>query len=325
MKAPPRQLDLFAPASAAEPLALDFGAELELARALPAHVRFGTSSWTFPGWAGLVYPPGTSERELLARGLELYARYPLFSTVGIDRSYYAPLDRETLARYGTELPAGFPCVIKVFSEITSAVHPKTREPNPRFLDAEAFERDVLAPIADSFSDHVGALVFELMPLARRELPKARAFEQRLGAFLARLPTGFPYAVELRNRELLTHGYLDVLRQNGVAHVLSFWEKMPDIGEQLAIPGVLTAPFVVSRLLIPPGQRYEARKRELAPFDRIVDVQEKMRDDVAKLAAACEALGKVLLVIVNNKAEGSSPLTVRALAERLAHARGRSAS
>ena len=36
-----------------------------------------------------------------------------------------------------------------------------------------------------------------------------------------------------------------------------------------------------------------------------------------LSEACRELGKVLLVIVNNKAEGSSPLTVRALAERLA--------
>ena len=84
--------------------------------------------------------------------------------------------------------------------------------------------------------------------------------------------------------------------------------------------VLTAPFVVSRLLIPPGQSYEDRKRSLAPFDRVVDPQEKMRDDVARLAEACEKLGKVLLVIVNNKAEGSSPLTVRALAERIARPR-----
>jgi hypothetical protein len=42
----------------------------------------------------------------------------------------------------------------------------------------------------------------------------------------------------------------------------------------------------------------------------------MRSDVARLADACDALGKVLFVTVNNKAEGSSPLTVRALAERM---------
>ena len=104
---------------------------------------------------------------------------------------------------------------------------------------------------------------ELMPLRKNELPKPREFEQRLASFCERLPRGINYAVELRNRELFTPGYLDALRASSVAHVLSFWERMPDVGEQLSVPDVLTAPFVVSRLLIPPGQRYDARKGALA--------------------------------------------------------------
>jgi len=316
-----RQLDLFAPAPEVPPAAPDFSAQVALARRLPKHVRFGTSSWTFPGWAGIVYPVGTSERTLVERGLELYARYPLFSTVGIDRSYYAPLDRPTLARYAGQLPEGFRCVMKVWSEITSAVHPRTREPNPHFLSVEKLEREVLAPVRDELSGHIGPLVFELMPLRRSELPGAGAFEARLAAFLRRLPSDLQFAVELRNRELFTPGYLELLAEHGVGHVLNYWERMPDIGEQLDVPGVLSAPFVVCRLLIPPGKRYDDRKRELAPFDRIVLPQEKMRADVERLARACEALGKVLLVIVNNKAEGSSPLTVNALASRLAGERG----
>ncbi len=80
--------------------------------------------------------------------------------------------------------------------------------------------------------------------------------------------------------------------------------------------MLTAPFVVSRVLIPPGERYADRRRVLAPFDRMVDPRETMRADVVRLSQACELLGKVLFVIVNNKAEGSSPLTIAALAERL---------
>lgn len=312
-----RQLELFGgPAQAPE---LDFSGAQALRARLPPHVRFGTSSWTFPGWAGLVYPHGTSEAELRGRGLELYVRYPLFGTVGIDRSYYAPLDRETLRRYAAELPAGFPCVMKVFGELTSLVHPRTREPNPLFLEFDRFERDVLAPVSEVFADHVGALVFEFSPLRGRELPAAAAFEDRLGDFLRRLPSGVSCAVELRNRQLLTHSYLELLRSHGVGHVLNFWERMPDIGEQLDIPGVLTSGVVVARLLIAPGERYEERKRAFEPFDRIVAPQEKMRADVARLSEACALLGKVLLVIVNNKAEGSSPLTVHALAERIARA------
>jgi uncharacterized protein YecE (DUF72 family) len=311
----PKQLSLFGDPSSALP-ELDLSAVRVLAARIPEHVRFGTSSWTFPGWAGLVYPPGTTERELIERGLGLYAAYPLFRTVGIDRSYYAPLGRGTLRRYAAELPPGFPAVMKVWSEITSAVHPKTRQPNPSFLSAELVTERVLDPVIETFADHAGPLVFELMPLRKGELPEPSAFVDRLGGFLERLPKQLTYAVELRNRQLFTHAYLEALGRLGVGHVLNFWERMPDIGEQLDVPGVLTAPFVVVRLLIPPGLRYQDRKRELAPFDRVADPQEKMRADVARLALACEKLGKVLLVIVNNKAEGSSPLTVRALAERV---------
>ena len=130
-----RQLELFA-APAPRVSELDFSAERALAERLPPHVSFGTSSWTFPGWAGIVYPRGTSERELVDRGLELYAKHPLFRTVGIDRSYYAPLDRATLARYASELPPGFRAVMKVWSAVTSAVDAKTREPNARFFSVD---------------------------------------------------------------------------------------------------------------------------------------------------------------------------------------------
>lgn len=307
------QLDLFS----TEPEPLGFERERELARHLPSHVRFGTSSWTFPGWAGIVYPGQPDERALRERGLELYARHPLFDTVGIDSSYYRPLEEPALRRYAQQLPRGFRCVSKVWNELTSAVHPRTREANPRFLDAEYFERVVLEPLDRHFSEHIGPIVFELMPLSRAELPEPARFAERLAKFLDGLPAEFPYAVELRNRELLCEPYLQVLRERRVAHVLNYWERMPDVGTQLTIPGVLTTEHVVCRLLIPPGKRYEAEKRRFAPFDRIVEPRETMRDDVVELVRRCAELSKALFVIVNNKAEGSSPLTVLALAERLA--------
>jgi len=98
--------------------------------------------------------------------------------------------------------------------------------------------------------------------------------------------------------------------------------MPTLGRQLALPGVLSAPFVVCRLSIPPGQRYEERKEAFAPFDRIVQPDEGVRADVAALARACLEQGKKpLYLTVNNKVEGSSPLTLRALAERMVQALG----
>src|SRR4029077_132259 len=70
----------------------DHAALLELAARIPAHVRFGTSSWTFPAWRSLVYVDTHDS-------LEEYARHPLFRTVGIDRTFYAPISAHDLRGY----------------------------------------------------------------------------------------------------------------------------------------------------------------------------------------------------------------------------------
>jgi uncharacterized protein YecE (DUF72 family) len=315
-----RQIGLFSGAAAPEPP--DLGADERLAARLPAWIRPGPSTWTFPGWAGIVFPAGATKEDLLDRGLGWAARHPLFRTVGVDRSYYAPLDEVELRRYAAALPPGFRCVMKAWSAVTTFADPRTGAENPRFLDAAALEQHVLLPAARAFAEHLGPLVFQLAPIHPRALPHPEAFAARLDGFLGALPTAFEYAVELRNRELLTPEYLATLARHRVAHVISLWERMPSVGQQLALPGVLGAPFAVCRLSITPGQRYEERREAFAPFDRIVAPDPVMRADVAALAGACAARGKKpLYVIVNNKVEGSSPLTIRALMARMAEALG----
>ncbi|HZE74242.1 MAG TPA: hypothetical protein VE091_02965, partial [Gemmatimonadales bacterium] len=52
----------------------------ELARlgaALPPVVLFGSSSWNYPGWKGLVYHREYRSKGASARMLEEYARFPL--------------------------------------------------------------------------------------------------------------------------------------------------------------------------------------------------------------------------------------------------------
>ena len=290
--------------------------DTELAARIPGHVRFGTSSWTFPGWAGIVYEGKPTERWLQQSGLGEYARHPLFRTVGIDRSYYRPLDQATLRDYAVQLPPDFRCVLKVYRGITTLVDPETGADNPAFLSREVFETEVVAPLRAEFSGHVAALVLTFPPAIGHRFTPAD-FERRLQRFLAAAPRDFPISIELRNRKLFTRNYLAVLQGAGVSHAFNYWEQMPEIGEQLDFGGVSAGPVCIARLLIPPGRRYEDRKRELLPFNKLVDPQPRMRADVVRLSEACLAAGKVLFVIVNNKAEGSSPLTVRALAEELA--------
>ena len=87
-----------------------------LADALPPDLWLGTSSWSFPGWAGLVYDREYSERRLAREGLGAYARHPLARAVGIDRSYHAVVPQEAFADYAARL-ASRPAFREAFSDV----------------------------------------------------------------------------------------------------------------------------------------------------------------------------------------------------------------
>ncbi|MBX3229332.1 MAG: DUF72 domain-containing protein [Labilithrix sp.] len=301
-----------------------------LAARVPSFIRFGSSSWSFPGWAGIVWKGTPSETDLAQRGLAAYAQHPLLRTVGMDRTHYRPLRDEDLAEYKAQvdeaktLAPGLPpfrVVSKIWDEVTTAVFPshprygaRAGARNPAFLDAETFRRDVLAPYRRAGA--TGPFVFELTPMPSGTFDE-RAFVARVDAFIATLPAGHRFAFELRNPELFGTRWLDMLRANGVAHVFNYWTAMPSLRLQLRA-GSPTASFVVVRLMLPPYTRYAQRKAELAPFDRVVEPQEEMREDVvAILHAASEAGCGEAFVLVSNTAEGCSPLTIRELARRTA--------
>ena len=291
----------------------------EVAAALPPALRMGTSSWSFPGWRGIVYPDGFNASTLAREGLRHYSRHPLLRTVGIDRSYYAPIPEEDLRRYADQLPDGFLCCAKAPATITSYTVQGTPrpQPNPDFLAADRFIEDILEPFERSFSAHTGPFVLQFPPLPARASLQPTAFAEMLDAFFDRLPRGREYAVEIRERSLLTDVYRRVLARNAVAHVCSYWSAMPSPGEQADLIHPETGPFTMVRLLMRPGTRYEQQRETMAPFNRIVQQDEHMRRDVTAILRRAAAAGQRAFLLVNNKAEGSSPLTIEAIAERLA--------
>jgi uncharacterized protein YecE (DUF72 family) len=291
-----------------------------VARALPPTVHFGTSSWSFPGWAGIVYTEDRSTSDLARYGLREYAQHPLLTTVGIDRSYYAPIPVEDLREYASQLPDGFRCCIKAPAGVTAfSLGPASAraERNLDFLSPERFESDLLQPLAVAFADHTGPIILEFPPFARTLQLEAAAFHARLDRFLESLPRQFEYAVELRDRRLLTADYYRLLRRHGVAHTFNYWSAMPMPGEQLDTAPPEELPFTVVRLLLKPGTWYEDQRDAFRPFNRIVAPDPIMRRDVAAIAGRALKRQKRVYILVNNKAEGSSPLTVLALAKKLA--------
>ncbi len=312
--------------AASDALALRRARGAALAAVLPADLAFGTSSWTFPGWTGLVYPPGLSATALGREGLRHYARQPLLRTVGVDRSYYAPMPLEDLRSYAAQLPDGFTCCVKAPALVTSRLTPSfggTRGgaavPNPDFLSVPRLIDDLLTPLAVGLGPHTGPVLLEFPPGARDQARPAAAFIEALDRFLEAVPRDFAYAVELRDRALLEPAYRAVLARHRVAHTYNYWSAMPMPLAQAEVVPPEEPPFTVVRLLLKPGTWYEDQRERFRPFNRLVAPDETMRDQVVALTTRALAKGRKVYVLVNNKAEGSSPLTIEALAERVAAA------
>lgn len=297
-----------------------------LRAAIPNGVRFGTSTWTYPGWLGLVYSRSYPATGASDRMLAEYSRFPLFGTVGIDASFYGPPKPKTLAGWAAALPAGFRCVSKVWERITVRTFTSPREEarsgslNPDFLNAELFRSDVWDLYRAHFADHTGPFVFEFQTIGADEGIGPDQFVDRLDQFLGRLPPEGEYAIEVRNEEFLTPAYFAVLREHGAAHVHSSWTRMPALGEQLDLPGSVTGRFLVARALLRPGRTYADAVDRFAPYDRIREPNPALRRDLVRLARTAAELRIPAYLLVNNRAEGSAPLTITAVARMLASER-----
>jgi uncharacterized protein YecE (DUF72 family) len=310
-----------------EPLAggpVDLAELRALREAIPPLVHLGTSSWNYvEGWRGLVYhrkyPKSVSVAKLLAE----YAEFPLFDIVGIDAAFYRPLTPATYRAYHEVLPPGFRCVQKVWNRIT--IHTFTGhqdggiagQRNPDFLNAELCVNEVIGPALEHFRDHLGPFVLEIQAISKKDKVSADDFARRIDDFLGRLPSGASYAVELRNAEYLTPAYLAVLREHGAAHLLNSWTRMPSIGEQLQIPDVITGPFMIARALLRPGRDYQEAVDTFAPYDRIREPNEQLRLDLRTAAEMAMRLRLPIWLLTNNRAEGSAPYTIIAVARMLA--------
>ncbi len=302
---------------------------LDAASRLPARIRFGTSSWTYEGWKGLIYTEAyRSDRDFKTRSLQEYGAFPWFRTLGLDSSFYAPPKEETLERYASQLPDGMEWCSKVWEQVTVPRFGRHRRygakagtENPDFLNPELFCRTIL-PRFDSprVRAKTGPFLFQFQSLGPRARDLLPDFLDRLDVFFSELPTDYRYAVEVRSPEAVAEPrYFEVLNRHGVAHVFNHWTGMPPLIEQMrgaASVGGLTADFYVARLLTPIGMAYSDSVRRFAPFDRLQEEQPEMRDDVVRLAARALKRDVDAYVLVNNRVEGCSPRTVAAIGLRI---------
>ncbi len=293
-------------------------------RQLPASIYLGTSSWSFPGWRGLVFATDAPKTQLARHGLAAYAQHPLLRAVGLDRTYYAPTKVADYAAYADVVPEDFRFLVKAHELCTLAIFRSSGryaqhsgERNAHFLHADYAMEHVVEPCIDGLGSKAGPILFQFPPQPVQAVGGPQSFAERLHAFLDALPRGPLYAVELRHTELLTPSYAAALADVGAVHCFNVHPSMPPIHEQHRLIGVGAAPALVVRWMLHPTQRYEAARARYEPFDRIVDADPNNRHTIAAMCLEAVASERSAIVIVNNQAEGSAPLTVGKLAEHLA--------
>lgn len=299
---------------------------LALAGELSDRVHLGTSSWTFPGWKGLVWDGEYPQAQLSRQGLAAYATHPLLRSVSLDRSYYRPLSAIQYAAYAAAVPDDFRFVVKAPSLVTDPVvrgkDGHGLQANPLFLDAELALKEFVQPAMEGLGGKLGALVFQIGPLSARWLASMPELLERLAAMLNALPALAPtagggvIAVEVRNAQCLTPEFGAVLKAGRAVYCLGLHAKMPPIHDQLPLLRALwPAPLVCrwSLNLKHGSYGYEDAKDLYAPFDRLVDPDPGTREVLARVIAATAAAGFNSFVTINNKAEGCAPLSVLELA------------
>ena len=297
---------------------------LAVAARLPASVRLGTMSWSFPGWRGLVYGKDAPTGSFANLGLRAYARHPLLRAVELDRSYYEPLSEATLRSYAEQVPDDFRFLVKAHEACSVRRYPtharygkKRGELNPLYLDAAYATDAVVGPAQRALGSKLGALLFQFPPSADAADPGV--FARELATFLSRLPSRVPYAVELRNVDLFGPRYVQSLAETGAVHCHNAWSAMPSVLAQAKrVPPDARNPLIV-RWLLRPGQAYAEARDRLRPFDRITEEDAAQRSVLARLVAKAAAHGVPALVLINNKAEGCAPQSAFRLAQAIVDA------
>ena len=210
-------------------------------------IRIGVSGWRYPPWRGEFYPDGLPQNQELA-----YASQKL-PTIEINGSFYSLQSPSSYAAWHAATPPGF-----VFSVKGS-----------RFITHMKRLKDIEKPLANFFASGLFNLKEKLGPILW-QLPPNFTFEpERIEAFLGLLPrdtqaalslarrrdarmTGracltidavrpLRHAIEIRNPTFVDAAFIEMLRRNSIALVVS------DAGERWPQPQDVTADFVYLRL------------------------------------------------------------------------------
>jgi uncharacterized protein YecE (DUF72 family) len=247
----------------------------------------------------------------------------VFKTVCVDAAYYSFPTQKYLEDLANQVPGDFLFGLKVTDAITIKRFPKlgrfgeqAGRSNENYLKAELFIDEFLRP-CEAIRPKIGLLMFEFSRLWPADYERGRDFITDLDSFLGQLPNGWPYGVEIRNRNWLKPHYFECLARHQVTHVFNSWEAMPPVSEQMTLPGSRTTPeLVAARFLLKPGRRYEDAVNAFQPYDSVKEEYPEARSAARALVAEGKAAApkRRTFVYINNRLEGNALGTIGAIME-----------
>lgn len=302
----------------------------DLAATLPPLLRMGVSTWSYPGWEGIVWDGSYADSVLSRKGLTALSQHPLMRTVCIDRTFWRPLTTEQYAQYAAQVPDDFRFMVKCPNAVTDAQiraeDGKGQQRNPAFLEPELAVNQFVLPCLEGLGKKLGVLVFQFSPLPWDMFNDLHHFFARLDLLLAAVRQALNHtshvivAVEVRDESLQKHpDFVPTLRRHGVTMCLGLHGKMPAIEEQLKVlrhfwPSPLVCRWNLNHSFGPYG--YPAAQEKHRPFNEIRSPDVRTR---AKLAATIHGItgkGQAAFVTISNDAEGCAPLSIDLLAHEV---------
>jgi uncharacterized protein YecE (DUF72 family) len=197
-----------------------------------AEIRIGTSAFTARGWEGSFYPRGMKPADYLS----FYATK--LNTVELDNTFYRTPALSTVKGWYAKTPPGFLFAAKVPQVVT---HEKV------LVDCDQ-EFSGFLKTMDALGEKLGPLLLQFGYFNSSKFKNGSEFLARLKPFLEKLPKGYKFAVEIRNKAWLEERFVDVLRQHGVALALIDQGWMPRPWEMKNKVELITADFTYVRWL-----------------------------------------------------------------------------
>jgi uncharacterized protein YecE (DUF72 family) len=253
-------------------------------------IRIGTSAFTAEGWEGTFYPKGIQPREQLS----YYATQ--FDTVELDNTFYRTPALSTVKGWYAKTPPGFIFAEKVPQVIT---HEKV------LVDCDEDLKHFLETM-EALREKLGPLLFQFGYFNKSKFKSGAEFLARLKPFLKRLPKGFQYAVEIRNKYWLDAKFADLLREHGVVLALIDQSWVPRAWEMKEKFDLITADFTYVRWL---GDR-KGIEEQTKTWDKTILDRRGALAHWAELFRQFVTRNLKLFAYANNHYAGHGPGTVR---------------